>query len=516
MTLMYPSFLWLLAPLAILLFTQSRVKVVNYVHIIILILITLALTRPVVNGGLQKSLIDARDVVVALDVSYSMRAEDVSPSRYMFAKKSIESFLKLNVKDNIMLIAFTSNPLLLSPPTTDHQLVATALKSLQIEYILTKGTSLEKLFLKLQMLSKTNRTLILLSDGGEGEDVQKLAKLLKQTNTKLITLALGSKKGITVKKPNGTLLRDAQNSLVVTRVHPMLKELTSLVDGEYLEVLDTPSATANAMQSSLESLNSETQTISKEQQHYEELYQIPLLLAFILFLMLHTRAVKYLVVLFMFFGISLEASMFDVFHLNSAYSSYANKEYNATKSSLKKLEFESLESRVLLANTYYKQREYKKAIRVYNSIESTEGRVKQELYYNSANAYVMLGKYDKAKVYYVKALQLGVDEDALSNLKLVALLKDRLSAKLGIANPKSQSSSSSKSEAPKSKEDTKQNRDENQASSGSGMGGESKKEKQTNKEKQRLILDKDEENQPLSSKVYELINKGYIREKQPW
>jgi Ca-activated chloride channel family protein len=62
----------------------------------------------------------------------------------------------------------------------------------------------------------------------------------------------------------------------------------------------------------------------------------------------------------------------------------------------------------------------------------------------------------------------------------------------------------------------KQTRDENQESSGSGMGGESKKEKHSSKEKQRLILDENEEKQPLSSKVYELINKGYIREKQPW
>jgi Ca-activated chloride channel family protein len=513
---MYSSFLWLFVPLTLLWFTQNRATVVNYVHLVILLLITLALSRPVLNGGLQKSFIEAQDVVVALDVSYSMRAEDISPSRYIFAKKTIESFLKLNVKDNIMLIAFTSNPLLLSPPTTDHQLVSTALKSLQIEYILTKGTSLEKLFSKLQMLQRRERTLILVTDGGEGEDVQKLAKQLKQADIKLITLALGSKKGTTVKKPDGTLLKDAQNSLVVTRVHPMLKELNSLVDGEYLEALDTPNATAKAVQSSLESLNNKTKTISKEQQTYTELYQVPLFLAFVLFLMLHTRAVKYLVVLFMFFGISLEASVLDVFYLNSAYSSYHKEDYNATKRALKELEDESLESRVLLANTYYRQREYKKAIGLYHSIQSTSTKVKQELYYNSANAYAMLGKYDKAEAYYVKALQLGEDEDALSNLKLVALLTNRLNAKLGIANPKSQSSSSSKSEAPKSKEDTKQNRDENQASSGSGMGGESKKEKHSSKEKQRLILDENEEKQPLSSKVYELINKGYIREKQPW
>jgi len=298
----------------------------------------------------------------------------------------------------------------------------------------------------------------------------------------------------------------------------MLRELTNRVDGEYLETLNTPSATAKAIQSSLKSLNSQSQSIVKEHQSYTELYQVPLFLAFVLFMMLHTRAVKYLVVLFMFFGISLEASFLDVIHLNSAYSSYGQKEYNATKSSLRKLKLESLQSRMLLANTLYRQREYKKAIALYRSIKSKSSKIKQVLYYNTANAYVMLGKYKEAKSYYAKTLQLGVDKDALFNLKLVALLQNKHNSNLGIANPKSQSSSSNKSEAKQSDKETKKSRDENQASSGSGLGGKSEKEKQTEKNKKRLILDKDkdEQKQPLSSKVYELINKGYIREKQPW
>ncbi len=123
----------------------------------------------------------------------------------------------------------------------------------------------------------------------------------------------------------------------------------------------------------------------------------------------------------------------------------------------------------------------------------------------------MLESYDKAKTYYTKALQLGEDPDATYNLHLVALLSDQKSADLGIAHPKSQDSSSSKSE---SQEESKESKSEDEPSSGSGGGGESQTQKE--QEKNKLVSDGTQEQHPLGSKVYELINKGYIREKQPW
>ena len=163
-----------------------------------------------------------------------------------------------------------------------------------------------------------------------------------------------------------------------------------------------------------------------------------------------------------------------------------------------------------LANTYYKQNAFKKSIKVYKSIRSTSAKVKQQLYYNIANAYTLQEAYSKAKIYYTRALQLGVDTDAEYNLALVALLTDKKDAQLGIAHPKSQESSSSKSES----QDKEESRSEDKPSSGSGGGGESSSKKEP--EKSKLLSDNSEEKHPLSSKVYELINKGYIHETQPW
>ncbi|WP_295420451.1 VWA domain-containing protein [Sulfurovum sp.] len=511
MTLLYPAFLWLLIPVLILFFTKKNRNLISTVHLIILILIVTALTRPVIKLGLQEQAVEAKDIIIALDVSYSMRAKDIMPTRYDFAKETIAAFLAANPKDNIMLIAFTTNPLLLSPPTTDHELVNMALKSFNPEYILTKGTSLKKLFRKIASMQSEEKNLLLITDGGEENNPEELARQIKNSGIKLTVLALGTKQGSTIETPDGTLLKDKEHHLVVSRINPMLEKLVSKTGGEYLTASSTPEATSGVLQDAMEHHRQKSELITKKQYRYSEFYQIPLLLALLLFLILHTRAVKMLLVLFSFLGIHAEASLFESYHLNQAYKSYHAEDYNRTKKLLDTLDNSSLQSQFALANTYYKLHDYQKAITLYRAIHSTSAKTKQKLYYNIANSYAMLKVYDKAKIYYTKALQLGEDADAAYNLRLVALLQKK-KAPLGMAHPKSQSADGGKSESQQS--DKKQNKEEAQPSSGSGSGGESKAGQK--KEKKQLILDESQKKQPLSSKVYELINKGYIRETQPW
>jgi Ca-activated chloride channel family protein len=485
------------------------------IHLIVLMLVILSVSRPVLQEGMQERSIEAKDIIIALDVSYSMRAKDISPTRYDFAKETINTLLKENPKDNIMLIAFTTNPLLLSPPTTDHELITIALKSLNPDYILTKGTSLKKLFQKIVAMKTMHKNLLLITDGGEEDDLDILTEQIKKADIKLTILALGSKQGTTIEKADSTLLKDQKNHLVVSRINPLLEKLASEVDGYYITASSTPETTAKDLQDAFNADGQNGEMITKMQYSYIELYQIPLLLAVLLFLMVHTRAVRYIIILFTLLGIQAEASMLDSYHLKSAYGHYRMQDFNRTKQQLGKIEKHSLQSQFALANTYYKLHDYKKAIKLYRSIHSTSASIKQRLYYNTANAYTMLKEYDKAKIYYTKALQLGRDEDSKYNLQLIALFKKRRSAPLGIAHPKSQNADTRKSELSQGRKE--ETRNEDHPSSGSGSGGESKKKSEkSEKKKHRLMLDETQKPQPLSSKVYELINKGYIRETQPW
>ncbi|MCF6243909.1 MAG: VWA domain-containing protein [Sulfurovum sp.] len=510
MSFLMPIFLWLLIPFVIF-FIKSTNSIVVKTHVLILILLIITLARPVQEEVVQKSDVDAKQIIIAIDISYSMHAKDISPTRYIFAKETIKHLLSHNITDNIMLIAFTSNPLLLSPFSTDHTLVSIALDTLNPEFILTKGTSLKKLFTKLTTLPQTPQTLILMTDGGEENNTELLTDILQKSNISLITLALGTTQGTTVSKKDGTLVKDKEGNLVVSRINPILATLTHKIGGKYLSVASTPKETASIIHSELKE-NKNTQQIQKDQHSYKEFYQFPLLLATLLFLFLHTRAVKYVILFFVFLGLPLQGSLLDNYYLYKSYQSYTHKNYKATHQTLRKLDRISLQSQFLLANSAYKMGKYKKAIELYTSLQSTSIPIKQQLYYNTANAYVQLHKYTKAKIYYIKALQLGFDKDALHNLKLCVSLKDKKSSALGIAHPKSQSPHSTKSESAHKKADEK--REEDQPSSSSGMG-EKERTKETEKQS-KLISYEAPQKQPLSSKVYELINKGYIYETQPW
>ncbi len=513
-----PHYLWLLIPLGLAFYLLKPRSLRIVVHLLIIALLLAALARPQLERGITQERVDARDVIIALDVSYSMRAQDVAPDRYHFAKATIEALLKKDAKDNVMLIAFTTNPLLLSPPTTDHALVKTALEALEPKNILTKGTSLKKLFTQIAADKNGHKEVLLITDGGEERDLDALTKALKGADIHLTVLALGTTEGSTIPTEEGKPLRDKEGHLVISRINPLLESLADTLGGTYLTPKSSPEATADAILKSFEAGSGDANSIEKLRHSYTELYQLPLLLALLLFLAVHTRAARRLLPLFALFGIQLHASFFDILYLKQAYSHYAQQEYNTTKATLLKVKTPSLQRQIALANAYYKLGDYPRAAALYRSIRTTSPKIKQMLFYNLGNAYAMQGAYAKARMYYTKALQLGEDADTLHNLQTVALLEEKRKETLGMARPKSQGAQSKAKQGSDESDDTKKPKAQEQSGAGSGSGGEQQHKNRAKKGKKRLLTDEDETPQklPLSSKVYELINKGYLRETKPW
>lgn len=511
MSFLYPIYLWFIIPLTFLL--SKKRDIISNTHIVIMLLIILSLSRPVIEDGVVDKSIESANIIIAIDASYSMRANDISPNRYEFAKKTIELLLKDNPKIDVTLIAFTQNPLLLSPPTNDHKLINTALNTLNPKYILTKGTSLKNLFKKIATLNNPHKNLLLISDGGEESDTQGLKELLEEGNINLTILATGTQQGSTIKKDNGELLKDRDENLVISTLNPILKELTS----NYIEVSSTPESTAQEIKNSINRYKKEIR--DKKEHSYIELYQIPLFMALVLFFLLHTKYIKYLIILLSLIGISANASILDNYHLHQAYSSYKNGEYKKVQEYIKKIDTSSLESRMILANSYYKLEKYKRAIATYQSIESTSIKTKQKLYYNIANGYVGLKEYSKAKEFYIKALQLGEDRDSRDNLKLIFFKESEKEGKRAVQNPKAGGKKSNH----QNQKDNMQKSKEGKSSSASGSSSsssttQSKHKLHNHKKIDKLIATKEEKQErvPLSSKVYDLINKGYIHETKPW
>jgi len=496
-----------------------------------LLLITLALTilalsRPALENKLTKQKFNANEYIIALDASFSMQANDLEPSRYDVAKKNIISFLNIDKKDRFSIFAFTTNPLLICPPTTDTQIALSALKALVPKYILTKGTSLEALLTFVAKLPQEKKNLIIFTDGGDEHQLNSLLRIAKKSAITIHIVATASTKGIALKKLE-THLRDSNGDLIISRANPILKDLAYNTGGSFIHITDSSQDISEELYSIINDKARKDKSVQTDIISYKELYYYPLLLSFVLLIISLTKIQKFIPLfsLLMIFILPSKsyASALDFYYLKEANKAYKEQNYNKASTNYKKVS-PSIQNYLNIAASYYKAKKYSNAMKYYSFIESTDPKIKQTIFYNMGNCAVKLKKYDRAKTYYQQALALGYDKDAYENL--TTLYKLGVKAKINVAdmlpkpNSKKKKNSSKKTDNQKddkksddTKENSKGGKSNQKALSSSSGAGEMKKSK--NKSNSSKI--KNSKNQyQMGYRAYELINKGYTNESNPW
>jgi len=488
----------------------------------VLILCIIALSQPVIVNEISKEKFDANEYIIALDASYSMQADDIKPNRYTVAKQSIISLLQNNTQDRFSVFAFTSNPLLICPPTTDTAIAINALNALTPEYILTKGTSLRNLIQKISELEVEHKNLLIFSDGGDEHDLAKLISLSKKHAITVNIVALGSSNGAVLRKDNKPI-HDNNGNLVVSRINPILKILANETQGHYFEINKADSDIRHQISDALEESSIEAKEQKVDILSYKELFYIPLLLAFIILFSSLTIIQKYLPFFALILTISplssAEASLLDFYYLNQANKAYSQKEYKKAAQEFEKVT-PSQQSYLNIANSYYHNKQYQTAMKYYTQIQTKDRTLKQKLYFNMANCASHLKHYDRAKNYYQKALALGFHNESFENLNQLYALG--IFSKVDVAdmlpNPdaKEKQESSKKNERQKDddKKETQGGKSNQQASQRSqGAGGNMKKRKKNTK---KTNMNRSDKHYKMGYKAYELINKGYTNEQHPW
>jgi len=503
LSFIYPWVLFFLLPLGAYIYKAGiDLKQKANLKWVILILLLIALARPVISYKPIAQDVAISSVVMALDISYSMRATDIKPSRLQASKNIIKAFLSINPHDKVALIGFTTNALMLSPLTQDHRVVEMALESLNPEYIVTKGTNINKLLQKIAKFPKEVKVVVILSDGGDESIDRETIALAQENSIKVIAVAMATMQGTSIPTDEG-VLKDEAGNIVISRLNPALRELALATDGEYMEY---SSNVASRINEYIENLNQAKIIASQNIQSYYDLYYLFVLAALVLLLHAYTTIYLKVIPLLALMGIHLNAGVIDNYYLAKANASFQSKEYNQTLQSLSKIDKASFQSLMLQASSYYKLEEYKRAKALFQSIKTTNPKLKHQLYHNLGNCEAKLKYYDKAKDYYIKALQLQEDNDTLHNLEVVIHLKEKYNSKVGTTNP---TGGVSRSNEDKKESKEKEGSDSNEGSSGGGKS-QSDKIKVDPKATPSTIT------KPISSKAYELINKGYVYEKRRW
>ena len=186
-----------------------------------------ALVNPKIGTKLETVKREGVDIVFALDVSKSMLAEDMAPSRLDKAKQLTNQIINTLVSDRVGIIAYAGKAIPQLPITTDYGAAKMFLQNMNTDILSSQGTAIDEAI----NLSKsyyndneqTNRVLIILSDGEDHNDASTdVAKEAAQEGIKIFTIGVGTEKGgpIPIKR-NGITLRykkDSNEGVVITKL----------------------------------------------------------------------------------------------------------------------------------------------------------------------------------------------------------------------------------------------------------------------------------------------------------
>ena len=201
----------------------------------------LAVARPQ-WGQLEEPVFDqAREIIIALDLSRSMLSQDVKPSRLERARLLITSLLERLKGERVGLVVFSGTAFLQSPLSSDYEILREFLPVLNTDYLPEGGTNydalLETTLSAFGASSAADRFLIVLSDGEAQSDTwQKHIGELKTKGIRVLTLGVGTDEGAMIPDGSGAFMKDERGAVVLSKLDSStLRELADKTDGRYVD-----------------------------------------------------------------------------------------------------------------------------------------------------------------------------------------------------------------------------------------------------------------------------------------
>ena len=353
-------------------------------------------------------------LIIALDLSLSMTAQDVAPTRLQRAKFKITDILQQQADKNIALIAFAGDAHAVSPLTKDSKTILAMLPALDPYIMPVQGSNfvaLAKQAIELFEQGKSNpKQLLIISDGIESRDINEASSLLKQSDIELSVLTVGTEQGAPLVKPDGHFFKDANGQVIMPPLEWENLQNFANQSGARIHKLSSNDQDIDYLlsQSAINQDYQESEELAEFDQWLDEGYWL-ILPMMLLALVGFRKGVFLSVALCM--GLNTESSWaLDIpdFLLNQdqqAFKQLANKPQYAS---------ELFKDQNWKATSLYKAGDYQGALDIWAQNSDAQSL------YNQGNALAKLNKLDDAINAYQKALEKQPDlEDAAFNKELI-------------------------------------------------------------------------------------------------
>ncbi len=228
--------------------SKSRPTIKLILFVFALSFIILAIARPQYGTRLQEIKRKGIEIIIAMDVSNSMMAEDIQPNRLEKAKQAVSKMVDRLVNDRIGLIVFAGKAYSQIPITNDYASAKMFLSSISPGIVPVQGTAIGAA-IDLAMSSFTpdeemSRALIIITDGENHED-DPLAKAeqANQQGIKVYTIGVGLPKGSPIPQSltgQKNFLKDKEGEVVISKLdEKMLQDIASVGGGKYIRANNT-------------------------------------------------------------------------------------------------------------------------------------------------------------------------------------------------------------------------------------------------------------------------------------
>ena len=227
--------------------TKSRVLYKLILRSIYFSLLIISLLGPSFGENQEKVDIVGKDIMILVDLSESMNADDIKPSRLEKVKFEMKKIIDNFSSDRIGIIMFSGEAFMQCPLTYDRNALNLFTETLNTDLVPRTGTdfgpALELSLSKLndenaQSLEISSKVIILISDGEDfGDNTNESLNNIIESNIKLFTVGVGSEKGSKILLRNGKYKKDKDGGEVITKLKPTsLKETARDTGGKYFEI----------------------------------------------------------------------------------------------------------------------------------------------------------------------------------------------------------------------------------------------------------------------------------------
>jgi len=207
-----------------------------------LALIIVILARPQMGSKISQETRQGIEVIIAMDISNSMKAEDVVPSRLDKSKLLVENMVDKFTDDKVGLVVFAGDAFVQLPITSDYVSAKMFLQNTDPSLIATQGTDLGKAIQisanSFTQKDKTGRAIIVITDGEDHEGgAEEAAKAALKKGIRVFVLGVGSPNGTPVPDGSGGYMKDNTGQEVMSALNEtMCKQVAQAGGGAYIHV----------------------------------------------------------------------------------------------------------------------------------------------------------------------------------------------------------------------------------------------------------------------------------------